>query len=57
MEFIENVENAVGMKAEKNMMGMKNGDMVATYANIDALVEYVGFKPSTPFCRYFLYQL
>jgi UDP-glucuronate 4-epimerase len=48
MDFIETIENAVGKKAEKKMMGMQDGDVVATYANIDALVEAVGFKPSTP---------
>ncbi|MCW9014378.1 MAG: NAD-dependent epimerase [Gammaproteobacteria bacterium] len=48
MEFIETIENAVGKEAEKNMMGMQDGDVVATYADIDALVEAVGFKPSTP---------
>ncbi len=48
MEFIETIENAVGKKAEKNMMGMQDGDVVATYANIDALIEAVGFKPATP---------
>ena len=48
MDFIETIENAVGQKAEKNMMGMQNGDVVATYANIDALVDAVGFKPATP---------
>jgi len=48
MDFIETIENAVGKKAEKNMMGMQDGDVVATYANIDALIEAVGFKPSTP---------
>jgi len=48
MEFIETIENAVGQKAEKNMMGMQDGDVVATYANIDALIEAVGFKPATP---------
>ncbi|HEY9202199.1 MAG TPA: NAD-dependent epimerase [Gammaproteobacteria bacterium] len=47
MEFIETIENAVGKKAEKNMMGMQDGDVVATYANIDALVEAVAFKPAT----------
>jgi len=47
MEFIETIEDSVGSKAEKNMMGMQNGDVVATYANIDALIEAVGFKPST----------
>ncbi len=48
MEFIETIENAVGKKAEKNMMGMQDGDVVATYANIDALIEAVDFKPATP---------
>jgi len=48
MEFIETIENAVGKKAEKNMMGMQDGDVVATFANIDALVDAVGFKPATP---------
>ena len=48
MEFIETIENAVGKKAEKNMMGMQDGDVVATYADIDSLVDAVGFKPSTP---------
>lgn len=48
MEFIETIENAIGKKAEKNMMGMQDGDVVATYANIDALIEAVDFKPATP---------
>lgn len=48
MEFIETIEGAVGKKAEKNMLGMQDGDVVATYADIDALVEAVGFKPATP---------
>jgi len=48
MEFIETIENAVGKKAEKNMMGMQDGDVVATFADIDALIEAVGFKPATP---------
>jgi len=47
MEFIETIENAVGKKAEKNMMGMQDGDVVATFADIDALIEAVGFKPAT----------
>jgi len=48
MEFIETIENAVGKKAEKNMLPMQDGDVVATYANIDSLYEAVGFKPATP---------
>ena len=30
------------------MMGMQDGDVVATYENIDALIDAVGFKPATP---------
>ncbi len=48
MDVIETIEDAVGKKAEKNLMGMQDGDVVATYANIDALVDAVGFKPATP---------
>ncbi|PCI08950.1 MAG: protein CapI [Gammaproteobacteria bacterium] len=48
MDFIKTIENAVGKKAEKIMMGMQDGDVVATYADIDALVDAVGFKPATP---------
>ncbi len=47
MEFIETIEDAIGCKAEKVMMGMQDGDVVATYANIDSLYEAVGFKPET----------
>ena len=47
MEFIQTIENAVGKKAEMNMLGMQDGDVVATYADIDSLFDAVGFKPST----------
>ncbi|MEA3547318.1 MAG: capsular biosynthesis protein CpsI, partial [Thermodesulfobacteriota bacterium] len=36
-----------GKKAEKNFLPMQNGDVPATYANVDDLVRDVGFKPST----------
>ncbi len=48
MTFIATIEEAVGKKAEKNMMGMQDGDVVATYADIDELTKAVGFKPATP---------
>lgn len=48
MTFIESLENALGEKAEKNMLPMQPGDVQATYADIDALVEDVGFRPDTP---------
>lgn len=45
--YIEVLEEALGIKAEKNMMPMQPGDVPATYADIDPLVNDVGFKPDT----------
>ena len=47
MHFIEVLEDCLGKKAEKNFMPMQNGDVPATYANVDDLTRDVGFKPST----------
>jgi UDP-glucuronate 4-epimerase len=47
MHFIETLENCLGMKAQKNLLPMQAGDVLATYADVDALVEDVGFKPNT----------
>ena len=48
MAFIRTIEEAVGKEAQKNMIGMQDGDVVATYADIDALHDSVGFRPATP---------
>ena len=48
MTFIETIENAVGKKAQKNMLPMQAGDVVATYADIEDLRQAVGFAPQTP---------
>lgn len=47
MQFIETLENCLGMKAEKNLLPIQPGDVPATYADVDALVQDVGFKPNT----------
>ena len=47
MHFIEVLEDCLGKKAEKNFLPMQNGDVPATYANVDDLTRDVGFKPST----------
>jgi len=48
MYLIETLENALGKKAEKNMLPMQPGDVPATFADVDALIQDVGFKPATP---------
>lgn len=47
MHLIETIENALGNKAEKEMLPIQPGDVPATYANVDALIQDVGFKPAT----------
>lgn len=48
MAFISEIENALGKVAVKNMLPMQDGDVVATYADIDDLRQAVGFSPATP---------
>jgi UDP-glucuronate 4-epimerase len=47
MTFIKTIEDAIGQEAKKNYLPMQPGDVVATYANIDALKRDVGFEPKT----------
>ena len=47
LDFIQVLEECLGKKANLNMLPMQPGDMKATFANVDALNEAVGFKPST----------
>ncbi|HQS58889.1 MAG: protein CapI [Gallionellales bacterium 35-53-114] len=47
MTFIATIEEAMGKKAEKNMLPMQAGDVVATYADIEDLKSAVGFTPGT----------
>ena len=48
MTFIETIEKAVGRKADKNMLPMQDGDVLATYADTASLQQAVGFSPRTP---------
>lgn len=45
--FIECLEKSLGLEAKKNFMGMQNGDVPVTYANVDDLVRDFDYKPST----------
>ncbi|MBX3601509.1 MAG: NAD-dependent epimerase [Rubrivivax sp.] len=47
MEFIGCIEEALGRPAEKNLLPLQDGDVPATYADVDALTEWVGFAPAT----------
>jgi UDP-glucuronate 4-epimerase len=47
LDFIGCIEDALGQKAEKRLLPLQDGDVPATYANTDALQEWVGFVPGT----------
>ena len=47
MAYIEALEKALGMKAQKNMLPMQPGDVLETSADTQALFEVIGFRPQT----------
>lgn len=46
--FIEAVEESCNRRAIKNFLPMQPGDVPATFADVDSLINDVGFKPETP---------
>ena len=48
MDFIEAIEHALGITAQKNLMPLQDGDVPATFADVSALAEWTGFTPATP---------
>ena len=47
LDFVEAIEESLGKKAEKEFMPLQDGDVPATYADVEDLMEAVDFKPST----------
>ena len=47
MDYIEALENALGVTAQKRFLPMQDGDVPATSADTSALESWVGFKPNT----------
>ena len=47
LEFIKEIENALGREAQKEFLDLQPGDVPATYADVDDLMQDVGFKPET----------
>jgi len=47
LDYIGCIEDALGLKAQKNLLPLQDGDVPATYADVDALRDWVGFTPAT----------
>ena len=47
MDFIRAIEEKLGVEAKKEFLPIQPGDVPATYANVDDLVQDLGYKPET----------
>lgn len=47
MDYIETLERCLGKTAEKNLLPLQPGDVPDTYADVEALVTDVDYKPGT----------
>lgn len=48
IDYIQEIEKAYGMEAQKTMLPMQAGDVHETYADIEKTTAELGYKPSTP---------
>ncbi|MFO1157673.1 MAG: NAD-dependent epimerase/dehydratase family protein [Reyranellaceae bacterium] len=48
LDFIEEIERAVGKKAIRNYMELQPGDVLRTEASTDFIEALIGYRPSTP---------
>ena len=48
MDFIDELEIAIGKKIDKNMMPMQDGDIKQTFANVEELIN-LGYKSTTDY--------
>lgn len=48
MDFVSIIEKCLGRTAKKNFMPMQAGDVSATYADVESLIDNLGYKPNTP---------
>lgn len=48
MDYIHAIENALGIKAQMELLPLQPGDVPDTQADVAKLIKDVGFKPNTP---------
>lgn len=47
MDFVAIIEKCLGQEARKNFMPMQAGDVSATYADVQSLIDHLGYQPNT----------
>ncbi|WP_219094856.1 NAD-dependent epimerase [Pseudomonas sp. UMAB-40] len=45
LDFVECLETALGITAQRNYLPMQQGDVIKTWADVSALTDWVGFSP------------
>jgi UDP-glucuronate 4-epimerase len=48
LEVVRLMEEALGIKAKRELLPMQPGDVPATYADVDDLIREADFRPATP---------
>lgn len=48
MDFIQSIEDCLGIEAKKDMLPMQPGDVLRTWADVDDLIKDHGYRPNTP---------
>lgn len=48
MDFIQSIEECLGVVAKKDMLPMQPGDVVRTWADVNDLINDYGYSPNTP---------
>lgn len=48
LDFIDEIERALGERIQRNFVDLQKGDVPATYAAADLLEALTGYRPSTP---------
>jgi len=51
MDFVNAIEQELGMKAQKNLLPMQPGDVPSTWADVTDLIENLNYKPDTPISK------
>lgn len=51
MEFVDAIEAALGVPAQKRFLPLQDGDVPATFADVSELTEWTGFRPATPIAQ------
>jgi UDP-glucuronate 4-epimerase len=45
LDFLDCLESALDMQAQRNLMPLQAGDVVKTWADVSALAEWIDFRP------------